>query len=108
MNTESPRLRALLAAGAALVVFGITIPATAQSGGHGGQPGVGQVGSADEKANPKGQTGTDKNRGFTCDQNKGAGLAGNPALPHNCGTGTPGGGDLPPAGGGEQWYGDQT
>ena len=84
MNTESPRLRALLAAGAALVVFGVTNAATAAPDGTPGQPGVGEVGQAQYKARPPGQSDNDKNRGFTCDENKGAGLGGNPALPHDC------------------------
>lgn len=92
MNTESPRIRTLLAGGAALLVFGITIPATASSGGAPGtpevpgKPAVGSVGQANVKADPKGQsidnpTGDDNN-GFRCDDNGGAG-AGNPAL-GNC------------------------
>ena len=90
MNTESPRLRALLAAGAALVVFGITIPATASPDGS-GRPADGSVGMANEKARPKGQSidnpNGDKNNGFRCDSNGGAG-AGNPAL-GSCPTPTP-------------------
>lgn len=82
MNTESPRLRALLAAGAALVVFGITIPATASSDG-GGRPADGTAGRANEKAQPGGQSidkpNGDSNNGFRCDSNGGAGN-GNPAL----------------------------
>jgi hypothetical protein len=101
MNTESPRLRALLAAGAALVVFGITIPATASPDGP-GQPGVGTVGKAGEHADPPGQRvnldeNADSNRGFRCDGNNGAG-SGNPA--HGiCEGGT---------GGGEYGGGDDT
>ena len=83
MNTESQRLRALLAAGAALVVFGITIPATASPDGSGG-PADGSVGQAQHKANPKGQVDNDKNHGFTCDENGGVGN-GNPALDPDCG-----------------------
>ena len=84
MNTESPRLRALMAAGAAMVVFGITIPATAAPDApNPNRPGVGSVGKAGENANPPGQSinnpGGDGNNGFRCDDNKGAG-AGNPAL----------------------------
>lgn len=93
MNNATPRLKALLAGGAALVVFGITVPATATDGvDTGGRPDVGSVGSAGEKANPKGQSNNDHNNGFTCDENKGAGVAGNPALPHDCGSGYGGGG----------------
>lgn len=84
MNTESPRLRALLAAGAALVVFGITIPATASPESFNeNRPGVGTVGKAEENANPPGQSinnpDGDSNNGFRCDSNGGAGV-GNPAL----------------------------
>jgi hypothetical protein len=84
MNTESPRLRALLAAGAALVVFGITIPATASpESPNPNRPGVGTVGMAEENAHPKKQSlvdgEDDGNNGFRCDNNGGAGV-GNPAL----------------------------
>lgn len=105
MNTESPRLRALLAAGAALVVFGITIPATASPDApNENRPGVGEVGKAEENANPKKQTlgeGEDGNNGFRCDNNGGAGV-GNPAL-GACGDSTdnvhPGNGGNPGDGG---------
>ncbi|CAA9387153.1 MAG: hypothetical protein AVDCRST_MAG47-2586 [uncultured Nocardioidaceae bacterium] len=115
MNTESPRLRALLAAGAALVVFGITIPATAApDASNPNRPGVGEVGQAQFKADPKGQYKNDHNNGFTCDGNKGAGVAGNPALPHNCGTPPPVGNSEPDTntdpntdpGPGEWWSGN--
>ena len=105
MNTESPRLRALLAAGAAIVAFGIAIPAMADAGGVPGAPPEGSVGEAGTKATPKGQgeianPNSDSNRGFRCDGNGGAG-DGNPALGDCDGaTGTGDGG----AGGG--WHSD--
>ena len=82
MNTESPRLRALLAAGAALVVFGITIPATAAPDHVPGKPGVGTVGNVPDRIPPGQQVeldeNADSNRGYQCDGNNGAGN-GNPA-----------------------------
>lgn len=83
MNTESPRVRAMLAGGAALLVFGITIPATATTGEAPGRPADGTAGVANEKAQPKKHTLTDEygdtDNGFRCDNNGGAGI-GNPAL----------------------------
>ena len=87
MNTESPRLRALLAAGAALVVFGITIPATASTDEP--NPNRPTPGSLDVPADSKTPPGqeldgrTDHDNGYKCDGNNGAG-AGNPALTRDC------------------------
>lgn len=111
MNDATPRMKALLAGGAVLLVFGITIPANANPDRTPGRPGVGTVGMADENAKPKGQTNDDHNRGFTCDRNQGVGVAGNPALSHDCG-GTPPGDsgeptDRPTGGSGGSTPGDE-
>lgn len=102
MNNATPRFKALLAGGAALVVFGITVPATATSGVPGPPP-VGSVGKAGTNAVPPGQTvdinpDADADRGFRCDGNNGAG-DGNPAL-GTCTPPLPGTG----AGAGGDWY----
>lgn len=84
----TPRMKALFTSSAALLVFGVIIPANANP-----EPppwsGTGHVGRAYEKAQPRPQTDTDTNKGFTCDGNQGAGQPGHPALPHDCPTSPP-------------------
>jgi hypothetical protein len=82
MATASPRLRALLAGGAALLALGVIAPVHATPGnGNGtatGRPDDGTAGKADDKA-PGGQGSDDEpNRGYECDKNHGVGQ-GNPA-----------------------------
>jgi hypothetical protein len=96
MKTESPRLRALLAAGAALVVFGITIPATASSG----PPADGSLNVPANTKNPPGQAGNITDSGYKCDANQGAGN-GNPVFGACGGTGTG-------TGTGDTWAPDPT
>ena len=64
-------LRRLAVAAVAVGVLGSAAPAFA------GQPAAGSVGKADGKT-PAGQTLNDRNRGYGCDDNQGAGR-GNPA-----------------------------
>lgn len=83
MKDATPRMKALLAGGATVLVFGMIMPANADPDREPGRPGVGEVGMATEKANPPGQTweldqDADSNRGFRCDGNHGVG-DGNPA-----------------------------
>lgn len=75
-SKRTTRLGVLVAGSAALFAFGMSAPAMAQ-------PDAGTVGQAVTKAQPKGQYDTDKNNGFTCDSNRGAG-DGNPAHANNC------------------------
>jgi hypothetical protein len=82
MDNATPRTKKMLAAGAVLLVFGITVPATATDGTP-GKPAPGSVGKAEENAFPKGQYENDRNKGFTCDENAGVG-GGNPALNPSC------------------------
>ena len=100
MITATPRVRALLAGGTALVALGLTAPVmAAPDGANGGcgaycpsgdgapsgngnatnQPAAGTVGRADEK-NPHGQEPdeSDVNNGYECDGNHGI-AQGNPA-----------------------------
>ena len=101
MFNDSPRLRALLAGGAAIVAFGFAAPALAAPGGANsdcgpychvdGQPSengygngksgkeAGSEGKADDKF-PPGQApdGSDNNNGYECDGNGGVGQK-NPA-----------------------------
>ncbi len=90
----SPRMKKELVGGAALVAFGIAIPANAAPDGVPGPPSPGTVGKASEHANPPGQGPNDRNNGFTCDGNQGVGK-GNPALNPSCGAG--GSTQTPPA-----------
>ena len=100
MFNDSPRLKALLAGGAALVAFGFTAPALADPGGansgcgpychvdgqesghgygNGNDKEAGSEGKADSKF-PPGQApdGSDHNNGYECDGNGGVGQK-NPA-----------------------------
>ena len=104
MNDTRARTKKMLAAGAVLLVFGITVPATATDGTS-NKPDDGTVGQAEENATPKDQSvnnpDEDSDRGFRCDGNNGAGV-GNPAL-GACGDDTssthPGNGKGPGSGG---------
>ena len=73
----TPRMKALFASSAALLVFGVIIPANANPDGATGRPAPGTVGQADGKEPPGQQRGSDEN-GYRCDGNQGAGQ-GNPA-----------------------------
>ncbi len=88
MLNASPRVKKLMVAGAALAALGIGLPANANSSHGGGKPEVGEVGMADQKSNPRGQSKTfedqDGNNGHRCDGNGGIG-GGNPAFGHECG-----------------------
>jgi hypothetical protein len=103
MNTATNKMKTLVAGGAAFAAFGIGIMLPAQADSPAPSP-TGEVGQAWLKANPPGQSQGDKNRGFTCDGNRGAGQ-GNPALNPVCGTDpyvtptTPPGSTPPPPGG---------
>ena len=79
----TPRMKALFASSAALLVFGVIIPANANPD-RPARTDTEFVGQAHEKAQPNGQGDKDNNRGFTCDDNRGAGQPGHPALPHDC------------------------
>ena len=90
----TPRMKALFASSAALLVFGVIIPANANPEAP-PRSDTGFVGKAYLNANPPGQRNGDENNGFTCDGNQGAGQPGHPALPHDCdsASGTSTGGD---------------
>ncbi len=124
MTAASPRLRALLAGGAALLALGVIAPVHAAPGnganqgcgaycpsgstqppqngnGNGnasGKPAAGSVGNADSK-NPPGQAPdpSDGNNGYECDGNNGI-AKGNPAH-SGCGSDVPAYPGTPPVGG---------
>ena len=75
---RTTRLGVLVAGSAALFAFGMSAPAMAQ------QPGIGTVGNVTKIPPGQAADGSDSNRGWQCDGNKGAG-DGNPAHAYNCG-----------------------
>ena len=96
MNTSSNRVKGALIGAAALVAFGMILPANAE------KPGPGSVGFAVHNGDhvPPGQTANgdgDDNNGWQCDGNNGVGGENNPAHKHDCGPGAAPG-DTPAAG----------
>ena len=72
MLNASPRAKGWMVGAAALVAFGVAVPANAL------------VGNANPNGTPPGQVDNDHDRGWRCDDNGGVGQ-GNPAHPHDCG-----------------------
>jgi hypothetical protein len=81
MLNASPRAKKWMVGAAALVAFGVAVPANAL------------VGNANPNGTPPGQVNNTHDKGWRCDDNSGVGQ-GNPAHPHNC----PGGPYTPPEG----------